>query len=350
MRRQRISGQRFGAPGGGFQGGGAVEPGDPRVAPQPAIGQSSATVPPRLKPLAAIATSQAAPPTIPPQVAGGIGVMIIGSTNIVGGTIAPFWSWTAGDPLKSEWDNFLASMPTDAGTGRPAPPDNSYTLTTSAGEVIALSGGYEVPQMNASNQFIFENYADQFDVHNMALMEDSSSAMEWRYIYPNRKYRFDFSLQLSTDNLTEAQWRAVPWCLTWQLHPNSWGPDWSGASFSPPLALYTLDDSGGRFWFGIRGSTEELPVAFTRDDYFDCGDLVFDTWVDWSVEVRCDYTGTSAVTNVFRDGVAQVTDTGSNGINQGGNSEFGQTVPTWGTYSYTTGPKILYRNMSIAEV
>ena len=197
--------------------------------------------------------------------------------------------------------------------------------------------------MDTSTEYLrFRNFTTHHNDHNMLSCESDSTKLDWRYLRPQQEYRIAFQSKLDDTNYSSASWNSHPWMIFCQLHPGVFPPGWSSGQ-NPPVALAV---ESGRWLLRVRGSTQSSPTSFTSNNSYDLG-AIDHSWHDWDIYVNIDYTGWQSKTRVLLDSVEVANVTHENGINYGGNSETGGMHITWGSYSSTVGPEVLFQIMQI---
>jgi hypothetical protein len=256
------------------------------------------------------------------------------------------FAWNTASVSKATYDAWLATMPTDPGSGRPKPNTNNFKQVLSNGDFLGAPINYEMPTMDGDGTLRMLLDSTYHNEHTMLSCESPHADLDWRYLKPNIDYRINFGLTLDTTTYSESQWQALPWLVLWQLHPGTWGPSWPPAvGKEPPIALYVYE---GNFRLWVRGSTAVTPAGWTTNQSYPWP--LVTGYHDFEVDVTIDHTGVNSYVQIKMDDVIKATVTHENGINAGGNTIVGSEWIAFGGYSFHRGPEVTFSNFAISKI
>lgn len=279
------------------------------------------------------------PPPPPPSV---------GSTAI--------WSWdkAALSPLKEAYDLSVANNSTIQANGRPKP-DAPFSGEAVSVGVLRHSSGYEQPTMDDDDRFVMASAADMFNAHRMLLCHNPDSD-KFTAGYLECQETYEFNMEVDFTLTSAADWVANRWALFFQMHPGSFpgASQWDQTKKSPPIALSV--QAGGLMTLSVRGSTEEVPTAYTAE-----------TVLNWEFEpaviklralIHQDYTGENSLVRISEvdsagNAVVKAEVEHSNSINHSGyGAGVERMTPTWGWYGGhgpVVYPSLAFNSFEIRE-
>lgn len=255
-------------------------------------------------------------------------------------------TFKAGDITPQEYQNMLdqSTMTIDPATGRPiATSTNLQNQLQLPDGFVVPPRAFEVPEIDSAGNVKTEIRPDRFEAHDMFLLGNTDPACmdsNW-FVKPFVLYEMKFVV-----DLVQPPANYTSWYLVWQIHPSTFGPNWS-VSGNPPISLVLFPGVGWQL--SVRGSTQTLPTNYTSAVASPAVPAV-QGQTEMTIRFRLDPFGNQSFTEWSVDGVVQFTTTAENFVNHSG---LGAGNPnglvTIGSYSGQTNPEVCYPCFSLRK-